>query len=233
MGNLDLLFEYQKADLELDLYEQKLKSTPSRLQLSKLRTQLMERQTQWQKLSAGAEAKASAYEASLKRFEALLAQYEKRKLEFGEHEPENLGEAETFVKLFENLHEQITNERKEVYTALQWLNQAGGQLNQLRKEISRGKKEFDLLKQACDKEFEDAQNELNALKANVTEKGKPVPKELLTKYKTIKQNHPDVLARVENNQCGGCHMDLPVVVTRQLKDPKKIVECENCGRILF
>ncbi len=233
MGNLDLLFEYQKADLELEAFEQRIKSSPARQQLSKLRAHLVEQQSQWQKITVDAETKAASYEASLKRFEALLAQFEKRKLEFEEHEPENLGEAETFAKLFENLHEQLTNERKAVYKELEWLNQMSSQVNAIRKDISRGKKEFDALKQVCDKELADAQNELNELKKKLEEFSKPVPKELLAKYKRIKQNHSMPMARLENNQCGGCHMDLPVVVTRQMKDPKKVVECENCGRILF
>ncbi len=80
MGNLDLLFEYQKADLELETFEQRIKSSPARQQLSKLRAHLVEQQSQWQRITADAEVKASSYEASLKRFEALLAQYEKRKL---------------------------------------------------------------------------------------------------------------------------------------------------------
>ncbi len=233
MGSLELLFEYQKADLELETFEQKIKGSPARQQLSKLRAHLMEQQSQWQKITGEAEVKAASYEAALKRFEALLAQFEKRKLEFEEHEPENLGEAETFAKLFENLHEQLTIERKEVYSELQWLNQTSAQVNSIRKDISRGRKEFDALKQVCDKELADAQSELDVLKKKLEEFAKPVPKELLAKYKRIKQNHSVPMARLENNQCGGCHMDLPVVVTRQMKDPKKIVECENCGRILF
>ncbi len=233
MGNLDLLFEYQKADLELETFEQRIKSSPARQQLSKLRAHLVEQQSQWQRITADAEVKASSYEASLKRFETLLAQFEKRKLEFEEHEPENLGEAETFAKLFENLHEQITAERKEVYSELEWLKQTSAAVNSIRKDISRGRKEFDALKQVCDKELADAQSELNELKKKLDELSKPVPKELLAKYRRIKQNHSAPMARLENNQCGGCHMDLPVVVTRQMKDPKKIVECENCGRILF
>ena len=233
MGNLDLLFEYQKADLELEAFEQRIKSSPARQQLSKLRAHLVEQQSQWQKISTDADAKTASYEAALKRFETLLAQFEKRKLEFEEHEPENLGEAETFSRLFENLHDQLTSERKEVYNELQWLNQTSSQVNSIRKDIVRGRKEFDALKQVCDKELADAQGELNELKKKLGEFAKPVPKELMAKYKRIKQNHSAPMARLENNQCGGCHMDLPVVVTRQMKDPKKIVECENCGRILF
>lgn len=40
------------------------------------------------------------------------------------------------------------------------------------------------------------------------------------------------VALVNGNKCGGCNMELPAVVARRLKE-QDIVECDNCGRILY
>lgn len=41
------------------------------------------------------------------------------------------------------------------------------------------------------------------------------------------------VARIENNQCGGCHTGMMVFTLRELEQDKGVVTCENCGRILY
>jgi predicted nucleic acid-binding Zn-ribbon protein len=41
------------------------------------------------------------------------------------------------------------------------------------------------------------------------------------------------MAKVENKQCGGCNMSLPMVVIKRVQGSDSIVECDNCGRILY
>ena len=62
---------------------------------------------------------------------------------------------------------------------------------------------------------------------------KAVDAELLERYKRIKGRYAVPMAKVENNQCSGCNMSLPTSTVKRVATGEGIVECENCGRILY
>ena len=55
----------------------------------------------------------------------------------------------------------------------------------------------------------------------------------MERYKAIRSQRFPVLASLRNDQCSGCNMSLPSAVAKQLQGSDEIVECENCGRILY
>ena len=65
------------------------------------------------------------------------------------------------------------------------------------------------------------------------EAAKAVDAELLARYKRIKGRYAVPMAKVENNQCSGCNMSLPTSTVKRVATGEGIVECENCGRILY
>ncbi|MPN37753.1 hypothetical protein SDC9_185274 [bioreactor metagenome] len=56
---------------------------------------------------------------------------------------------------------------------------------------------------------------------------------LLKRYAAVKSHHAVPMAMVEQEQCSGCRMSLPMVVVRKVTAGDGLVECENCGRILY
>ena len=63
---------------------------------------------------------------------------------------------------------------------------------------------------------------------------KTVDPALLRTYETIRQKrgHPG-LAVIEGNACGSCHTSIPTMVLRELREGKKIIQCDNCTRIYY
>ncbi|MBN9350315.1 MAG: hypothetical protein J0H55_06490 [Chitinophagaceae bacterium] len=57
---------------------------------------------------------------------------------------------------------------------------------------------------------------------------------LLTSYDRIRKNYRNGLAvvPVERDSCGGCFNAVPPQVQSEIRQHKKIIVCENCGRIL-
>ena len=41
------------------------------------------------------------------------------------------------------------------------------------------------------------------------------------------------LAEVKEGKCSGCNMALPSLTIRKLVNEDMILECENCGRMLY
>lgn len=44
---------------------------------------------------------------------------------------------------------------------------------------------------------------------------------------------PPIARLIDGNRCGGCNMNLPQVILRNIRMGARIVECENCGRIVL
>jgi predicted nucleic acid-binding Zn-ribbon protein len=49
----------------------------------------------------------------------------------------------------------------------------------------------------------------------------------------VKQRRPNPVARLNNDRCSGCNMQLPSSVIGSLKVNGNIVECDSCGRIIY
>ena len=71
----------------------------------------------------------------------------------------------------------------------------------------------------------------NKLSAEAREK---VDERLLNSYDRIRKNYRNGLAvvPVERDACGGCFNAIPPQRQSEIKQRKKIIVCENCGRVL-
>jgi predicted nucleic acid-binding Zn-ribbon protein len=65
------------------------------------------------------------------------------------------------------------------------------------------------------------------------ERAKGIEEALMERYQQIKQHSVPPMARLVNDQCGGCNMSLPSVTLRNIKSGSQIIECETCGRMII
>lgn len=236
MGKLDALWEYQQAELALDVLENKLRSTPARQKLNKLHGFLSEQQAQ----IAGIQKQMEARKAALNRLSAYFGElehkYELEVSEFAamENDPEcTAAEMTESRKSLESLMEQLTGARRDIYDTITWIEKATKDYKDTFTKASKAKKEYDMARSACEAEIAEAQPELDAAKAVIERRKAAVDSALLKRYAAVKSHHAVPIATVEQEQCGGCRMSLPTVVVRKVMAGDGLVECENCGRILY
>lgn len=74
--------------------------------------------------------------------------------------------------------------------------------------------------------------QIAAKKAELEALSKKVDKQLLNKYKQKRTDKAKVFVAEINGRCGGCRMEISVSKLAVLK-AEKMIECENCGRIIF
>ncbi len=69
---------------------------------------------------------------------------------------------------------------------------------------------------------------------SVEEARSHVDERLLASYEKIRKNYRNGLAvvPVERDACGGCFYSIPPQKQSEIKQRKKVMVCENCGRIL-
>ena len=75
---------------------------------------------------------------------------------------------------------------------------------------------------------------LKQIRQEIINTEKTVSPELLNLYNRKKQRLGfKVLSLVQKKTCSACHMVIPSLILKEVKQGNQLVTCENCGRILY
>ncbi len=236
MRKMEALWAYQEAEVAKNVIENEIRNTPARLQLNKLHKQLKSQQAVIAKLSEDIES----YEQQLAKLtdqvtklEARL-QVESAELDTIKHDDESTAEEMTELKGdIEKLNREISQGVREAKTLLGEIEKASDEYQTTARAASKAKKEYDTLRVQCEEERVARQGELDRHDENLAQLSKTVDPALLERYNQVKQHHAVPIAKIVNSKCGGCNMSLPMVMLKKIATTDGIVECENCGRILY
>lgn len=233
MIQLEPLWNYQKADLALYRFERGLKNSETRNKLLKVRSQIMEQQNSVKRL----EQQLKKSQSELRRIHEELRVCQKKaedvqaQIEQGAYT--ELKQVRQAIRQLEEATKSLNGEKKLLQEVADLGNNTEKVLKTARNNMLEGKAEFDRLKAIHDEELQKATPELDRLNAELKAMEPGLDPALLAQYQAIKKNRANPVALVENEQCQGCNMSLPSLTLSRLRDGKEIVECENCGRILY
>lgn len=236
MSKLDALWAYQEAEIEKARVETAIRSTPARLQFNKLHKLLKTQQATIAKLNEDMEAR----EQQLKKLLDQVDKLENRlDMEMGELSTIS-GDEESTAEEMTELRGDVEKLGREIATAVREAKSVQGELDaaaekyqQTRLTAGKAKKEYDQLRVTCEKERNLSADELKACDETLLKLQKQVEATLLSRYNKAKQHHPVPIAKVVNAKCGGCNMSLPMTTLKRIAITDTVVECENCGRILY
>ncbi len=238
MEKLALLYEYQQSDAKLEAVEKKLKNTATRKQLIKLQDYLKKQQV----LLKDMEKKAMVDQNSLSEIDAqhdkmtqMLGKKHKDISEYEKVAPEELdfNVVKSLVQEYETTYENIVKQKRKAVAVEKKAADTESKLKEILSHVSKVQKDFVLLKKKHSAELKAGAGELDELKKASKSAAKKVDAELLERYMRIKQNKPMPVALLSGGRCMGCNMDLPSSAMAKIKKKGAIVECENCGRILY
>ena len=236
MTKIHDLWLYDQAQQEVAKIDNRLKTTPNRARLNKLHSFLSEQQAQIGSLTKQIEAKGAA----LTRIASLCQELERKlELELSEFSTMESDEECTAAemtearKAMEGLMEQITSARKDISDTLTFLEKASAEYKETYSKAGRAKKEYDAVRAACEEEKAQAAPEREQAVAAADKLKESIDPALLKRYTAIRSNYANPIATVENNQCSGCRMSLPTSIVKKVSSGTGLVECENCGRILY
>ena len=97
----------------------------------------------------------------------------------------------------------------------------------------RAKKEYDRLKAVCEVEKNEGAADITAATKEMDTVERQVDPTFLAKYKRARVHHNMPVVPVVNDKCSGCNMSLPMAVIKKLASQETVLECENCGRVLY
>ena len=238
MDNLQILWEYQQADRDVERCEKELKNTPTRKKLVKLQRFLQASQNKIAELEKMAVVKQNTLSDLETQNKALLEDLEDLNKDIGYYsecgdDELDQKEIEQLVKNTEKTYDAIVGLKKQVSKIKQEVEGSDKAVRELLQKMVAAKNEYDGLRVEYNKEMEGSSGALKELKEKLAAMEKQVPEILISEYKRIKGFRPNPVAILSENRCGGCNMQLPSGVAAAVMSSDKPVECENCGRILI
>lgn len=174
--------------------------------------------------------------------------------EFIAQKKEGIKEADALVKKYDKQSENVKNNRefeainKEIEMQTLEIKLCEKHIKDATEEIADKARQLEAAKKAVESKeghLVSKKGELEKIIAETEKEEKHYNKEgdkarshaderLLTSYDRIRKNYRNGLAvvAVERDSCGGCFHAIPPQKQSEIKLRKKIMVCENCGRIL-
>ena len=232
MTQIELLLQYQQADMAADAFEREIKRDPNRVALKKNREFLVEQQNAAKKLEgevAQMTDRVETIKLAIVRLEEQLGQMTKR---LNDTPPADLEKAQEAAKDAQKLLSDLEAYEKE----MRKLQKDAAERDRLEKDIrvkfAKAKTEYDRQKAEYEVLQKEQLAQLEAKRKQAEEQTAGLDPELLAKYRAIKLHTTPPVARLYGSHCGGCNMSLPQASLRKMKNDSGIIECENCGRML-
>ena len=230
---LDTLWQFMQVDMEADNFEGKMRQSSNRQKLIKQRDFLKDQQANMKKLEndvAVMQDRLEAVKDEAERLEKVLASQVE---ELEKNPPANAEDAQKQAESVQKLLDTLSRYEQELQKMRKDADTKDRQQKEIRVRAAKTKQEFDQLKTEYDREFKADTEKLKEMRARTEQEAKKVDPQLLTKYRSIKQHCTPPMARLVNGQCSGCFMSLPSATLLDIRSGDRIVECDNCGRILY
>jgi predicted nucleic acid-binding Zn-ribbon protein len=227
---LSSLITLQKIESRLDEYKVLKGELP--MEVSDLEDEIQglnSRQTRIEEEINGIQEFINKKKELMKEADALIKKYEKQ--------TENVKNS----REFEAINKEIEMQQLEVKLAEKHIRDANEEIAEKVQQLERAKKTLStkegVLKNKKDElekiivATEKEEKHFSKLSADAREKIEP---RLLHSYDRIRSNYRNGLAVVPvvRDACGGCFNAIPPQRQSEIRQRKKIIVCENCGRIL-
>ena len=190
---------------------------------------LLNRQTRIEEEINGITEFIESKKEAIKESEALLAKYEQQ----SENVKNN--------REFEAINKEIEMQGLEIKLAEKHIRDANEELGDKIKVLDAAKKTIAVKdgvlqhkKGELEKIIADTEIEEKELRVKSAEARGHIDERLLYSYDRIRSSYRNGLAvvTVERHACGGCFNSIPPQRQSEIRLHKKIIVCENCGRIL-
>ena len=224
------LYRLQRVDSSIDQIEILRGELPMEVKDLEDEVQgLVNRQTRIEEEINGITEFIEDKKAAMKESEALLAKYEQQS-----DNVKNNRECEAINKEIEMQGLEVKLAEKHIRDANEELAEKVKTLENAKKNIATKDGVLTHKKSELEKIIADTEIEEKDLRAKSEEARTHIDERLLYSYDRIRNSYRNGLAvvAVERDACGGCFNSIPPQRQSEIRLHKKIIVCENCGRIL-
>ena len=232
MEQIEMLLDFQEADMEADALETEIKRSPNRIALKKNLDFLREQQDAVKQMEEQISTMLDRVDVIKEAIQRQQDQLKALQTRLNEAPPESLEETKAMTGDAQTLLHDIHGYE----TEMKRIQKEAAENERKHKEIivkfAKVKAEYDQQKVEYEAEYKEQMKALDEKRKIAQEKGKGINAKLMERYQVIKKHCTPPVVKLINGQCGGCYMSLPSVTLRNLKAGSDIIECESCGRMI-
>ncbi|MDD3244433.1 MAG: C4-type zinc ribbon domain-containing protein [Eubacteriales bacterium] len=233
MDELMKMWEYQKVDLKITAMENKLKGSDTRKKLMVARNYLKDAQQNIKNMEAESSALRVSYDTSSHKMETINERIDDVAAELSSSAQEmTMQDVDRLKKESMDLRDQLNRQERELLNIIKSIEKIELTMKKLIANVPRAKNDFEVLRKMYESESAQVAQESEPLRKELEAMEPELDAELLEHYKSIKKRCANPLSPVVGGQCTGCNMELPSAAQKKLA-AGSLVECDNCGRILF
>jgi predicted nucleic acid-binding Zn-ribbon protein len=233
MGQLDALWVYQQYDKKIDEREFAFRHSENLQNCLKLQKYLKTMQDNLLALDSKAQKEQERFERVEKDLAEVTEALEEGRNVLKSGKELMLGDIAEMKKDYAQMRARMKKGRETVQRSIEQTQMILSQLKEIRAGMKKAKDEYDQLRAVVEKEQAACNEDIQKIREEQKANTKGISKELLKKYNNIRITHPDAIALVADDRCGGCNMTLAALVIQRVKDQTDAIECEHCGRILY
>lgn len=166
---------------------------------------------------------------NIKDSEKLIKKYQEQQMNV-----RNNREYDAITKELELQDLEIQVSKKKIAEALARIDQKKADLDELAAVLKDRQKDLDLKKEELSTIVAESEAEEAKLRTDREKSTKKVEDRLIKSYTKIRANAKNGLAvvLVKRGACGGCFNTVPPQRQADIREKKKLIVCEHCGRIL-
>lgn len=232
MEQIEMLWQYQQADMEADALENEMKRSPNRLTLVKNRDFLMEQQGVMKRMEEEIGEMLDRVDVIKDAIRIQEEQLKALQSRLADEAPTDLDAARELSQDAQRLLGDIVSYEQEMRRIQKDAADRERQEKETRVKCAKVKAEYDALRVTYEAEKKEQMKQLEEKRRAAEQKAEGIDPGLLERYRAIKLHIVPPMARLIGDQCGGCNMSLPSVVLRNIKSGNKVIECETCGRMI-
>ena len=227
---LQQLWELQQIDTKIDKIQILKGELPIEVKdleddIEALRTRLQNSQNEVTELEEDIKTRKNAKALA----KELISRYEKQ-----QDNVKNNREYDALSKEIELQKLEIQLCEKKINDATAKIESKQGMLDETDKQIKEREKNLKNKKKELEKIIEETELEEKELQKESDKQSKKVEDRLLKAYTRIRGAYKNGLAVVAvlRDACGGCYAKIPPQRQMEIRQRKRIITCEHCGRIL-
>lgn len=202
------------------------------IEVSDLEDELAGLQTRLNKLQndvKGLESEISKYKNAQKDSEKLIEKYNEQ-----QNNVKNNREFEALTKEVELQKLEIQLNEKKVKETQEAIEAKKSYLEESEKLLKAKGKELEDKKKELEKIIKETEKEESGLLKKADKIAQDIEERMVNAFNKIRKTYSNGLAvvRYERDACGGCFAQIPPQRQVEIRQRKKIIICEHCGRIL-
>lgn len=233
MDFLQKLMECQRVEQEVNAIENGLRQSPVRKKLLHARNYILTAQSNYQQMELDVEDLKKALDDLEKRYQANLARSNDETVHYeAADEESDLADVQDMRREAFEISDSLSRNEQDLQGLIQRLATIDQEMKKMAANLPRARQDYAKMKATYDKELKVVTEKTTPLKAELEKVQSTLPETLLARYNQARRHASNPIVPLEGDRCSGCNMELASAGLSKLRN-QGIVDCENCGRIVF